>query len=628
MVIPKQKLLKRYTETYLNENIGDTKPNVFSNNYLPYYVFEDATVDGIAPTATDDETLVETLLSLIMSGDVVTAAKVIDYIQVNGFNFDRSTYVPGAVTYTTGESPYILLNYAMCLILMYDLVNDITYDTLAQAIYTRLKTNMTIVSDISYPTAAASNFVLLYDVNGLLVTTFRGGTYISDVNPLTWLLLDETTLADNCVQMFMDSQLTTNTVANNGILLPFFVRDLTENSAYPSTNNWSFEGQLTDQLDMNHSYTGILNLTRYLNYRKRFYDGTTDRTSQYIIEKFLKTTKNFYDLNGKLPDTITYSSLLWGDTTTQFIDPVTFNSSYTNLTLSNTREDLEFMAKLGLICLYTYQVNKNTDWLNFGEIILDNLITYQDTDGSINDGTYKYTKINALVVELMNVYNNLDNLTYLEIANQALDIFGYENIYKTTLTAHPQFIVIDFLNEGLKNITSKRLWEWSYDEMKLPFNVTQNDYNLRLYKINPRRIEQVTKTVNNQIRALKKVNEDIYLNNITMDNTAREPQYYCIKNETMYLYPTPDQDYDITACYYWEQNKVETVYSYPYILPKHFNMILKWFVAANLAGIESNFMYQAFEFIFLTILGFMSKSDAKDASSFSKLPSNINWGGN
>lgn len=611
---------------FIEDNQGATKPNVMDANSIAYYVYEDATVDGVAPTGTTDDAMVDLAHSLLHSNETTLGQAMIDYIITNGFEFTRSSIVPGPTVYTSGETPYIMLKYIECLEKLYEITGTTSYQTLATAIATRLNTNMTLTGSVTYPYAGCSRAVLLYDGTGTLVTTYRSGIYVADINPLAWLLKASSTNVTAAINCIADSQKAFESASStNGLFMPFYSEDVTENASYTPLQSWLFDGPLGNESSMLHSYRTALNVARYYHTRKKIFSGQRDNVAKVILDKFLTAMYAYYQANGNLPDTLTAVAVDLSDATVELDDLLTLDQLYKSISLSNTADNVGFMAMVGLTALLKFKTDRDEYCFDFANSLIQDLYALQQTDGSIKSGSYTYISDQAYAQEFFYRYINLNNKTYLDLINEALDCLKTENIYTNTLTTHNYSIATSICETGLSKITRDKFWEWSYTETPLTYSVGVNSYDLTSYEVNAHRIENIDFFYQNKYYRLERMNYDTYLAYITRNTTANRPTYFATKGENLYLYPIPDQDYSIEVNHYKEQFEISNFNDYPDLLPAEWGFLLKWYVAWRLALMNSLALTAIFEFIYLLIFNCMTTEDAKDLSAKSQIPSNIDF---
>jgi hypothetical protein len=644
---------------FIKNNKGATKPNCINNDSIPYYVYENAIVDGIWPLNTTDDTIISMLESFVISGEYTLLQTMVDYLLDNGFKFTRATYVPGGYIYTEGESPYILLRFSIILRRLYYYTGTTSYLTDCNAILARLKTNMTIPTDTLYPDYSMPTAFLLYD-SGALLTTYRSGTYAQDVNPLAWLMDNNSISAYKAVQFIADSQASFKiNFKIDSLFMPFYIRNLPENATYtpPLVDNWSFGGPIGDELNLKHSYQTGYNLAKYYHHKVTFYDGRKDNTAKIVLKKYLDFLKAFYDTNLYIPtDIIGIEIMDWSSEDTFFDSEVeTFDMLYKEtITWGHATVSIRNLALVALASFYTYKVERDSEYLKFAEDILTEILTYVQSDGSFSIGGTTYLEDQSLVLELLYAYQNRNSRTYLELINEALALINLVGIYPPTYLTNPSKVSLSLATAGMTEITTKRFWDWCYKETSLIYSGMTGSYDLTTLDINRHRIETVEFVYNNHLYELPEINYETYLEwispygvgvidwadeDITLDSEfytfadstyyacVGMPQYYAIRNNTIYLYPGPDIDYGLYIGHYDEVTNIQDYLQYPELLPIAWQFVLRWYIAFNLSTILQKYFSPLFSMFYELTLAALEYCEVTDIKEERVMPSNMDLSG-
>lgn len=577
-------------------------------------------------TAFTSDEAVNTMLALIEAEEWATAKIIADYYILNGFTFSRSSIVPGIITYTTGEVPYIKLKFVEILKKLYWYYETASYNTEAESILSRLNTNM-IVDSGDYDTVPLSTLVLLYDAGGELVPSWKSGTYISECNPYAWYLSSYEDEAEDIVEMFFDSQ--NDHVVNagqDGIFKTFYIRNLTESLPYGTADTFTLQDSpISTEKSFYHQYETVLNTAKY--YRQRFKnEGYKDLTARAVLDRFL-TAVNLNISSNTYPYTLSQQNITLARSDIYL--------SATNITLGTlstfvvtNQNDISYLAKLGLAMVHKFKVDNDVESFTLAQNIYNLILALQQSDGSIQESTISIAN-QAQVLEFISVYNRLHCKNYYEIINSALNLFQIDNISDKNSSTHDYSSAKEFCNQGLEEILQKRYFENTEENPALTYSAGTYTYTLADLNIDSRDIKSVEYIQNNSLNRLDLISYAKYIELKTQGNTASRPYCYTINpdGKYLYLYPPPNQDYSFYINTYKQEEYLTDFNNYPVYLKPEWYSVLKYYIAWKIATERRSGLIEVYNYLFTMWMGNMLKQDAVDLSEKEVMPRAFGFGG-
>ena len=584
----------RTSNDFINDNIGDTKPNVLNNNLVPYFIYENEIAYNIDPLDTNDDTIIEALDFFNTTGNIAKLTTLLDYILFTtpaDFGISRILEINPNVFVGNGKTPYI---YQYLYDICYETYNktaDVKYLNKANEIKLFLTNGDSYSPDSTYITYAGVSSIVMYDINNLLISNRRYGFYISDINPLAWLYSENEEALNEAVKIIEDSQnkfsiLTSNT---KGLVYPYFNRNIQENNDnnIMPIGDWTFYGILGNETDLIHSYTTMKNLAEY--YYKKFssYDINRDVTARNVIKNFIDYCYSYYSNNGsRIPDSVDYKEgIIYVNNTRLTVNEtnVFVNSTFSQIDIipsKNGYSELYKKCLLALVCYYKWKVDNYEPAILFlnslildikkyqgyaNNTIVDNsdlyvnntTLTVNDTnhhvvssDIPINNGII-YNQIVFLMSKLFYLYKNVPKKTGTELINESFKLLELPQI--SILNENTNYYagsIKDKFNTIINEILASNNYDNNYYEYILPYSINNYSWNLLNQNINLNRISNLFFQYNNSnIILLPRTIIDI--NNIRLNNSnTGVPRYYSINDNSINIYPTPDKDYQIIVAYY------------------------------------------------------------------------------
>lgn len=235
-----------------------------------------------------------------------------------------------------------------------------------------------------------------------------------------------------------------------------------------------------------------------------------------------------------------------------------------------------------------------------------------------NESTWSYKE---------NGYNQIHS--FYDIVNDALKWFrDYTvDISDANAATHKNKEALRYCKEGLSYILEKRDFEWFNTKIDLAYSAGNNFYDLSLLNANGHKVNEVYRynELTGKYEELTQKRIDEYEKFIAYDpDKTGKPETFTLNYNELYLYPTPDKDYDLTVdCY---PTYEITDFKALCVLPSCFNYVLKYYIASQVALKRSDEKYSFFNKKFVDGLSVMTYQDSNDLSSTTQMPMNINFG--
>jgi hypothetical protein len=582
---------------------------------------------------------VELMQAYINNGDYVTAQKIVDYYLENGLPFGRSSIVPGGIVYTNAKTPSEYLKFVHVLNKIYKYTQTESYNTAAQNFLTVLNTNM-VVNSGNYNTEPLSTAVLLFDSQNNIITNYKSGTYVSDINPYSWYLYGyDVSEMVNCLFDSQKSFKIDYEAQSYGLFSPFYVRDLTENSAYGAYDSFSFIGPLGNENSLYHQYETGLNLAKYY-YSRYKQNSDRDVKAKAILEKyfsFLSDLLSYYN-------SISFTNINTDDATIDTDDTWINTDALGSFALTDVI-DLGNLARLGMSAIYKYQIDFEDSAYNIATDIFNQLIALQQDDGSIQE-----TEINTLnqflALQFLALYNKIDYKNWYDIINSALRLYNIPEINDNNVYTHEENYTLETCRIGMDEILGDRFFNFAYTNTQLPWVEGQYSWHLPNYNISMHKIG----VVDFRITDPGKLYEPILMSfpnwKIFYDanpNITGLPLRYAINpgvsinpgqlaiqnqdaNETIYVYPTPDHDYQINVVSYKLEPYIYDFNQYPTYLPFQWYQVLKYFIAYKIGINRGSPLMQYWQNKYVQAISLLGYWDANSESAQKEMPTNVSFG--
>ena len=585
----------------------------FSKRKLKYYIDNNISYSN-------DQAVVNILLGDIFIGDIESAKSLADYLISNSFSFTRSSKIPVGVSYNSGETPYIKLQFAYALKKLYEMTGIASYQSEYTAILSRLNTNM----DIGDTNAGLSSFVLLYDSSSILVPDFRSGFYASDSFPAIWYLASSySTNASQCITYLKNSF--DDFAGKSGIKLgftPFYNLDLEENGTYGSPNEWYFDGPSGDETDFFHQYKTVFNLALYY-WEKYRLKGKRDLNVKLILDKFFE----YIIANANIPTEVSFPVLYAGSEDIYAGNEDIYAGQENLYDITYGDYNYKYAALLAVAGILKFKVDKEDNVFSYIETILSTLILNQFTDGSFNYTSGTELEAQSYTYMAFAMYESLTKKSYYDIVNEAFNLLNIDRINETNRTTHFQKNALDFCKEQINDILTKRYFEFTHTETQLTYSSGVYEYSLDALGIDPHRIECLG--YYNSNGCWEEITEISYSKLLEYRNkdssNTRAPIYFAVNQNKLYLYYTPDRDYSIKIWHYKLEDSSLNYAKIPSLLPESWAHVLKWHVAKEVALNRGNNLREYFEIWAKKTLSNLTYNDAVDMSEEYQRASSVRW---
>ena len=594
-------------------------------------------INAIDYTSLTDIEAVEIIQALINNKDYINAKIISDYFIANGLPFGRSSIVPFGTVYAKGQTPSVYLKFAYLLKRLYQYNQDLSYDTVANNFLTELNTYMVINSG-NYNTSPLSTAVLLFDNFGNINLAFRSGTYLSDINIFSWYLYGYDITEQ--VNFLFDAQNNFKTsLGTEGLFTPSYVRNLPENFAYGSQDTFVFNGCLGNDTDMFHQYETGLNLVKYYFYRYK-QNSDRDNKAKAILEKYLNYLNSQTVFYGQLNYTSinTDSSSINTD-----MGNITTDSLY-NYTLSGTA-DLGDLCRIGMTAVYKYLIDFEDETYNLATSIYNDIIALQQEDGSIYESSINIIN-QSLALQFISLYNNINVKSYYDIINSALRLYNLPEINDNNASIHEENYVLEACRIGMESILGDRFYGFAYTNTALPWVEGQYSWHLPDYNISMHRIGVVDYYITNPGKLYEPFlfNFQDWKRYFDLNPTLIGlPLRYAINtgysinpgqntiqnqslNETLYVYPIPDKDYQINVVSYKLEPYISDFNQTPAYLPAQWWHVLKYFIAYKIGVNRGSGITPYWENKYAQMLRLLEYWDSTGNNSIRTMPSNFSFG--
>lgn len=580
----------------------------------------------------------ELMQAYLNNSDYVSLKTITDYFMENGLPFDRASIVPSAITYASGKVPSISLKFVYILNKLYQYTQEEGYNTEALNCLNILNANM-VVNSGAYNTTPLSTAALIFDSLGTIITNFKSGTYISDLNPFTWYLngYDTTQMIDFLYDAQADFK--TDYGGMEGLLSPFYVRTLNENSTYGTYNTFVFNGCLGNETNLMHQYEAILSLSKYY-YGRYKQNSDKDIKARAIIEKFFNYIQSQEDY---------YSTIAFSDINTDS-ENINTDMSWVNTdtlssyALSGT-VDLGDLCRIGMSAVYKYQIDLEDDMYDLATNIYNQVIALQQTDGTIQE-TVNNTLNQILAFQFIALYNKINYKSWYDIINSALRLYNISEINDNNVETHEENYTLEACRIGADEILGDRMFGFAYTNTKLDWVEGQYSWYLPDYDISMHKIDVVDFRITNPgklyepflmsfpqwkrfydsnpsltgmpLRYAINTGYSINPNQLTLQNGN--------KNETLYVYPIPDKDYEINIVSYKLEPYIYDFNQYPEYLPLQWYQVLKYFIAYKIGVNRSSPLIRYWQNKYAQALSQLEFWDSTGNAARKELPTNFSFG--
>lgn len=146
-----------------------------------------------------------------------------------------------------------------------------------------------------------------------------------------------------------------------------------------------------------------------------------------------------------------------------------------------------------------------------------------------------------------------DKITHIQNSLKGLRLPYPSNLSDVIMNEYPYNCLEFLLDDAVINFSHNQYWDWQYTTTSLTYTSNSNSFNLSDYKIEQNRILEtrgVYYTESNNLHYIDRINRQDF-KRLYPDNTVTgRPRVYSVESDTLYLYPTPDQDYSFKIVHY------------------------------------------------------------------------------